>query len=69
MIQLPLLPYAKQRVKVYVSPGITETCWQPEHCVRGFGRPADLEECYPNRCPSTGICKRVGNEGLRWEYV
>lgn len=65
--QLVGTPYAKQRIKVYVCPGITETCWQPGNCSRGFGRPDDLEECY--KCSSKDICKRVGNKGLRWEYV
>lgn len=67
--QLIRAPYAEQRIKVYSGPGITESCIQPAFCKQGFGRPADVPECYPNRCPSTEICKRVGKEGLRWEYV
>lgn len=63
-------PYEKQYIKVYTAPGETETCIQPAHCTRGFGRAfGDDPGCYPNQCLSTDICKRVKNQGLRWEYV
>ena len=66
--QLTRSPSAEQRIKIFVAPGVTETCYQPAYC-KGFSHPGDREECYPNHCPSTDICKRVGHEGLRWEYV
>lgn len=63
-------PYADQRIMVYISPGITETCIQPVHCKQGFGRPNENDRgCYGDKCLSTEICKKVGNERLRWEYV
>lgn len=63
-------PYTEQRIKVYTSPGVTEYCLQPFHCKQGFGRPDENNRsCYGDRCCSTEICKRVGNEGLRWEYI
>lgn len=68
--QLTRRPYAKQYIKVYSAPGQTETCIQPAHCLRTFGRPyGDDPGCYPGKCPSVDICKRVKNQGLRWEYV
>lgn len=68
--QLTKSPYANQRIKVYIAPGVTANCIQPAHCINGFGRPDENDRgCYGDKCPSTDLCKEVAKEGLRWEYV
>ena len=59
-----------RKIKVYGNKNAITCCFQPPQCTHLFGRPDENDRgCYGDRCPSTEICKRVGNEGLRWEYV
>ena len=70
--QLTKEPPADKLIEVFFKDhgGIAAYCYQPAHCVHGFGNPDGNDRgCYGDRCPSTVICKLVGNEGLRWEYI